>query len=308
MSLPGTLFLRPPPTAPPERLAAFRIILGAFVVSYLVVRMPVFLELGTREPSRFDPAGAFQWIDRPFRGTANTALLVMTLATGVAFTLGWRFRVTGPVFAVVLLLLTSHRSSWGQLLHFENLMVLHVITIAGFRAADAWSLDVRRRNNRVVAPAPDVRYGFPLQLASVVVVVTYVIAGVAKLRYGGLEWLTGDSLRNHIAYSATRVELLGGRSSPLAASLVSNARILRPIAAVTVLIELAAPLALIGRRFRNVWVASAWFMHLGVLAFMFIGFPSPLLLVAFAPMFDLEHVGERVEAYVRGTFVRLDPS
>jgi hypothetical protein len=188
-------------------------------------------------------------------------------------------------------------------------MVLHVSAIAGFRAADAWSLDVRRPEHGLAEmTGPHVRYHFPLQLASVIVVVTYVIAGIAKLRYGGFEWLTGDSLRNHIAYSATRVELLGGRSSPLAAPLVRNSWVLPPIAAATVLIELAAPVALLGGRFRNIWVASAWCMHAGVLAFMFIVFPSPLLLVAFAPMFELELLGERIQAHVRSSFVRVDPS
>ena len=48
-------------------------------------------------------------------------------------------------------------------------------------------------------------------------VVTYVLAGLAKLRIGGVDWLVGDTLRNHVAYSAVRLEVLGARPSPLAA-------------------------------------------------------------------------------------------
>lgn len=279
--------------APPERLAVFRILLGSFVTAYLVIRLPVFIELTSRETNRFDPAGLFRLGDAPLGAGLYLALIGLTIPAGIAFTVGWRFRFTGPTFAVLLLVVTSYRSSWGQLLHFENLMVLHVMVLAPFRAADAWSLDALRGEDRVAGGAsPHVRYHFPLQLASVIVVVTYVLAGIAKLRYGGLDWVRGDSLRNHIAYAAARVELLGGSSSPFAAFAVRNAWILPPAAVASIVIELGAPLALISKRTRNVWVALAWLMHAGILALMLIVFPSPLLLIAFAPMFELERLAE----------------
>ena len=157
-----------------------------------------------------------------------------------------------------MLLLTTYRSSWGQLLHFENLVVLHLLILAVAPAADAWSLDARRTGGRRRDPTT---YGLALQLACLCVVTTYVIAGIAKLRLGGLEWALGDTLRNHIAYSAVRLDLLGGSGSPFAGVVVRNAWILPPVAALSVLIELAAPMALVGPRLRNVWVAAAWSMH-----------------------------------------------
>lgn len=288
-------------SAPPERLAAFRIGLGVFVVGYLLIRLPVFVELGTRSRERFDPVGIFDIVGTPLVGRVNDAVVGVTIAVGICFTLGWRFRLTGPLFAVGLLLLTSHRSSWGQMLHFENLMLLHTVIVAVAPSADAWSLDVHRRRAERgrVDGSQHGRYGFPLQLASVVVVATYVVAGVAKLRYGGVEWMTGDTLRNHIAYSATRLELLGGTASPLAPWGVRSAWLLPPLAMASVMIELGAPLALLGGRWRNAWVASAWMMHAGIYAFMLVGFPSPLFLIAFAPMFPLERVSGVAEGLFR---------
>jgi hypothetical protein len=279
-------------SAPPERLAAFRIALGVFVLGYLLIRLPIFLELGGRSRVRFDPVGVFDLVGSPLGGSVNAIALGLTIVIGVCFATGWRFRSTGPLFALGLLLLTSHRSSWGQMLHFENLMVLHVIIVAFAPSADAWSLDVRRRRveGSAAAGATADRFGFPLRLASIVVVTTYVIAGIAKLRYGGIEWMTGDTLRNHIAYSATRLEVLGGSASPLASWAVGTAWLLPPLASASVLIELGAPLALLGGKWRNGWVASAWTMHAGIFAFMLVGFPSPLFLIAFAPMFPLERV------------------
>ena len=56
------------------------------------------------------------------------------------------------------------------------------------------------------------------------------------------------------------------------------------------LVELAAPVALLGGWVRNAWVVAAWLLHAGVAALMFVVFPYPLFLVAFAPFFRLERL------------------
>jgi hypothetical protein len=221
-----------------------------------------------------------------------TAGLVLALAAGIAFTAGAWFRWTGPAFAVSVLALTTYRASWGQLLWFDNLVTLHLLILAVAASADAWSFDARRRGGH----RDDHEYAGPLRLLCVVVVVTYVIAGVAKLRYGGTEWVAGDVLANHIAFSAARLEVLGGSASPLAGPAVTLAWALPALAAATVVIELAAPVALLGGRWRNWWVAAAWLMHLAIAALMYVVFPYPLFLVAFAPFFALEQGVERVAA------------
>jgi hypothetical protein len=47
---------------------------------------------------------------------------------------------------------------------------------------------------------------------------------------------------------------------------------------------------------RDVWVVAAWLLHAGVAALMFVVFPYPLFLVAFAPFFRLEQL-----PFVRGS-------
>jgi hypothetical protein len=278
-------------TAPPERLAAFRVATGVFAVVYLVARLPVFVELREREPAAFDPVGALAPLSGPLPSGVVVGLIVVTLTAGVAYTVGWRFIVAGPIFAVGLLLLTTYRGSWGQLLHFENLMVLYVFVAALSPSADAWSLDARRRPPRERDPTA---YGWPLALASLILVLTYLIAGVAKLRYGGVDWMFGDTLRNHVAYSAGRLELLGGRPSPVASGLVGHVRVFMPMAVAAVIIECAAPVALLGGWSRDAWVAAAWLMHAGTFVLMLVGFPYPLFFVAFAPLYRLERPVEFV--------------
>ena len=52
---------------PPERLAMLRILTGVFAVVYLLVRLPVFLQLGDRR-SGFDGVGLARLLDRPVLG------------------------------------------------------------------------------------------------------------------------------------------------------------------------------------------------------------------------------------------------
>jgi hypothetical protein len=296
--------------APPERLAMLRILVGGFAVAYLAVRLPEFLQLADRR-SGFDPVGLAGLLQGPLPTGVVTATVLVTLITGVAFTLGWRFSITGPTFALGMLAVSTYRSSWGQLLHFEHLVVLHLLIVALAPAADAWSMDARRRASagREWIQRPPTSYGWPIALAALVVVITYVIAGLAKLRYGGLEWIVGDTLRNHVAYSAARLDLLGGDPSPLAGWAVRNAWLWPFVAGASVVIELAAPVALLGGRIRTAWVIAAWLMHAGILAFMLVGFPYPLFLVAFAPFFRIERLWWDRPSWMRRRAVRrLSPS
>ena len=275
--------------APPERLAMTRILTGTFAMLYLLIRLPVFVQLGDRR-SGFAGIGVAAVLDRPVDPWVVDTVVVATLLAGAGFVLGWRFRFSGPLFAAGMLALGSYRGSWGQLLHFENLMVLYLVIISLSPAADAWSIDARGRGRGDEPRRESVAYGFPIALASLVLVITYVIAGLAKLRYGGLDWVFGHTLRNHVAYAAARLDLLGGTPSPLAGWAVRLDGIWQFVAAATIGIELAAPVALLGGRIRTAWVLAAWLMHLGVLAFMLIGFPLPLFFVAFAPLYRVERL------------------
>ena len=51
--------------APAERLAALRIVVGVFAVSYLALRVPVFLQLRDRSAEDLDAVGLFRWLDQP---------------------------------------------------------------------------------------------------------------------------------------------------------------------------------------------------------------------------------------------------
>lgn len=285
---------------PRERIATLRVLVGLFAFAYVTLRLAHFGDFSRL--ADFRPIGVVGLVlEAPLPSAATWTLAIATSVTAVAFTLGWRFRLTGPVFAVLLLWVTSYASSWGMIFHTENLLVLHVLVLGACPSADAWSLDARRRPS---APdddsvGVDERYGWPVRLMCLLTVITYAIAGYTKLRVSGLEWATSDLLRNYVAYDALRKAELGSVHSPLGAWLASVPWVWSPIAFLSLAMELGAPLALLWRRAAIVWVAAAWLFHAGVASLMAIVFLYPLLGIAFASFFPVERVAERVVRRVR---------
>lgn len=286
--------------APPERLAAVRILAGGFALAYMIGRLLHFLSYAHFDPGQFQPVGVLSLVlDRPLVPLAVRIITIATAACAVPFVLGWRYRVTGPLFAALLLWTLTYRHSWGMVFHTDNLLVLQVLVLGITPAADAWSLDARRRARRGHSPpAAHGRYGWPLRLMCCVVVAAYVLAGVAKLRNAGLSWLWGDELRNHIALDNARKALLGDIYSPLAAPLLRWDALFRVLALMTVVAELGAPLALLGRRVAALWVLLVVGFHLGVLALMMIAFPYQMFGFAFACFFPVERPLRRLGRFM----------
>jgi len=222
---------------------------------------------------------------------AHLIAVVSCLCLAVLFIAGRWYRVVAPLFAVALLWVMTYRNSWAMPFHTENLLVLHVIVLALSPAAAAWSWDAGAPHE------PHERFGWPLRLMAVLTCVTYVLAGIAKLRMAGLDWAGGDYLRDQIAVDNLRKILLGSPPSPLATPLLEHRWLFAILAVMTLAIELGAPLALLGGRTAAVWALAAWSFHAGVLVLMFIVFPYPLSGVAFAPLFPAERLVERIRRF-----------
>jgi hypothetical protein len=281
--------------APADRLGAVRLLVGLFAVVYLAIRTPHILSYTDFPARQFARVGLLALVSGPPPAWPVYLVTAIALLSGVGFTLGWRFWITGPLFAAALLAVMTYINSWGQIFHTENLMVLYVVVLGLVRSADGWSLDARGGP----APAPDGRYGWPLRLMTWVLVAAYFLAGVAKLRSGGASWAGGDVLRDTIAADSLRKIVLGSSHSPLAEVLLDQAWLFRGLAALTLVVEIGAPLALLGGRILRIWIAAVIAFHLGVLALMTILFPFPILGVAFAPALRAERFVGRVAAWVR---------
>lgn len=267
--------------APAERLAAVRILVGAFALAWVAGRLAESYAVARLPATHFAPTGVVRLIAAPLPPTVALAIGVATSLLLLAFVLGAWFRVVGPLAALGLLWTLTYRNSWGMVFHTENLLVLHVIVLALAPSADAWSLDARRG-------APPTGYGWVLKLLVAITVVTYVLAGVAKLRLAGTGWLDGEQLRNHIAVDNLRKAVLGDSIAPLATPFLDHPAGFTVFSLLTLVLELGAPIALVGGRLARGWALGAWSFHVGVVLLMNIWFPYPLLGLAYVPIVRAE--------------------
>ena len=285
--------------APAARLGLLRASIGAYAFIYLLVRSPSLLSVTRFEAAEFAPVGPVALLRTPLAPLLVQLSVVLACALGAAFMLGYKYRFSGPLFSLLFLWVTSYRSSWGMVFHTENVLALHLLLLAAAPAADAVSLDARNAlRARASGPTPlqtdepivSGRYGWAVRAICTITVLTYVLAGVAKLRLAGLGWASGDVLRAQVAYDNLRKLELGSVYSPLGAWLVSYAWPFRGLSWLSLALELGAPLALFGGLAAYGWALGAFSFHLGVVALMMIAFPYQLSFIAYLSFFPLEQV------------------
>jgi hypothetical protein len=286
-TLDGFWFEKTPATRP----AMLRVVVGVYILYYLARRYTMFVSIARSDPSLFKPVGVASVLDKPVPTGAFRRLLVATLVANVAFILGWRHRYTGPLFAGLLLWVMSYRNSWSMIYHNDNVLVLHAIILGLTPSADALSVDALQRATAATEPDGDWRYGWPVKLMSAVTALTYFMAAVAKVKGPlGWRWADGEALRGQIAADGLRKELLGGEASPLAYVLYNNLFLFRIMGLGSLVLELAAPLALATKRLSRLWAFGALQMHWGIYLLMKIKFRYQLSGLIFASFFDLERV------------------
>lgn len=248
-----------------QRLAICRAVIATFACVYTVLRLRELWAIAHLPAAQFEPTGLARFVMPPAVVLAGAIATVLLLA---AFAAGWRARLVGPLAALGFVLVFSYRSAWGQIFHTENLVALHLIALA----IASWVDDPRGA----------------VRLLALLTVATYVLAGIAKLRLAGLAWTDGEQLRSQLAVDNLRKALLGAGTAPLATALLAHPAGFAPLSIATLVIELGAPIALLGGRSALAWVTAAWAFHLGVLLTMWIAFPYPLLGFAYLPLVPVE--------------------
>lgn len=285
------------PALPATRLAFIRIALGIFAFWYVAERYSMYLKMAASDPFYFKPLGAVWWLNEPLSLAAFEALMVATLLANVAFIAGWKYRFTGPAFALLLLVLLSYRNSWTMIYHSDNAMVIHALILGFVGAADAWSIDAWRSARRLstrVSPSQTLvhwRYGWPVQLISAATVISYFLAGVAKVKGDlGWNWVAGEALRGQVAADAMRKALLGENVPELAFFLYEHLWLFTLIGVASMIVEIGAPMALLNRYAGMLWAVNAFAMHWGILFVMGITFRYQLAGLIFLSFFPVERL------------------
>jgi hypothetical protein len=218
-------------------LALVRIVIGVYSWVLLLALAPSFVRLTELDSPRFDPVGIVSLLDSPLPQAFVLGLLGFALASGLGFTLGWRYRAMAPAFALSLLWVLSYRNSWGHMSHSEHLLVMHVSILCVCPAADACSLDLRAGR---VQKGEERRYGWPLRLMMLTVVLSYMLAGWAKIDHGGWGWVRGDAVYHQVAHDTLRKIRIGATVSPLSSFLLQHPWVFGAAAFGTLLVELGA--------------------------------------------------------------------
>lgn len=266
-----------------------------YAAAWLLVRFAYVRDVARLPDRRYEPVGVLGWAARPSPTVVTVGVLV-TLAACAAAAVGYRVRLAAPAGAIGMLLVATFTSSFGQVFHTEHVLVLHLLVLAVAALVETPSAD------RELVSA------WPLTLMTAVLGMTYVVAGVAKLRWSGWSWVTGDVLRDWVAIDNLRKVLVHDLHSPLGGWMSSVGWIWPPIAVLTLAVELGAPSVFVAWRARLIWCAAAWAFHVGVLVVMAISFPYQLLGVAYACALPVERYADRVASMVgrrpRATSVR----
>jgi predicted DCC family thiol-disulfide oxidoreductase YuxK len=281
--------------APATRLAMLRILVGAFVVWYLLMQQDTFLRVAHTDPSFFAPVGIvfghpvapemFSWL---YRGTIIAAL---------CFTLGVFHRVTGPLSSIATLWMLCYQDSWSMIFHSMNLVALHGLILGFTPSADALSFDSFLRNaGKSSSDATEQiswRYGWPIRLICALTVSTYFITAVAKIAGPlGVGWVSGRALRSQMAVDQLRKELLGVAPNPVSYAIYDWLPLFTLLAIGSFIMEFFAPVALLNRRIGYVWAVNTFLMHWGILLVMRITFEYQLTGMIFASFFPVERLLE----------------
>ena len=216
-----------------------------------------FGEWGTVAPEFWMPIPLFKVLGLPLLPAAAINAIELAFKVALAFAaigLFTRSALWVMVGCSVYLLGLPH--NFGQIQHFDTLMVLVCGILALSRAADAWSVDawLRARRGHWAPPASG-EYTWPIRAIWVMTAVIFFSAGFAKLRHSGLTWIFSD----HLAIILVRHQYYVSDGEPLTSwgpAIAAYPWLARTFAAISVATEVLYPLALFSTRARLLLVPA----------------------------------------------------
>jgi hypothetical protein len=179
---------------------------------------------------------------------------------------GFFTRASMTVSAALGFYLLGLPHNFGHTFHFDAALVIACGVLACSRAGDAWSIDrlVGRTNGR---GDPSGEYTWPIRMIWVATSLVFLAAGIAKLRYGGIAWVTSDNMRILLIRAAYHVS----DADPITTAglwIAAHQVLSRGLAAMALAIEVGFVASLFSRRARMVFVPGAFLMLIGIRALM----------------------------------------
>jgi hypothetical protein len=211
----------------------------------------------------WDPIVVFRFLNLPLASSA--ILIVLQTVWKIALALscvGLATRVSTVTAFVLGGYLIGLPHNFGKIHHYDALLLIVLGIMAVARCGDAWSLDrwLWSKRDDVV---PSGEYWWPVRLVWLTMSLVFFASGVAKLRTSGLAWVFSDNL----AITLVQNQYHRAHSDPLVSwglALAQHARWCQTLAAITVLSELSAPLAVVSGWARAVVVPVLFAIQVGI--------------------------------------------
>jgi hypothetical protein len=297
----------------------WRIVLSAWALQRLALEiLPRLPDYATRPRELADPVTIARVLSLPIvEPEWVRPLTALTLLVGVAALFGVLARASTIALALLGGWLALIANGWGYSAHATGLpfVALFVIAFApGIQALglDAWLAARRARRRGDADAARAALLGgatsvWPLRLMLILIVLTYFTAGVSKLRHTGPSWTDGRTLAFYLGGGSLRDRVSPQRfiadvdapaearfrdgvglvdwawladPTPLGKAVARSPVLSRLLSIFALLLELAFPLALLGRRSTFALLGTALLLHVGIWATMRISFLSYLAVYA----------------------------
>jgi hypothetical protein len=219
----------------------------------------------------YDPVGVLRLVPDALQGwllsVAGLIALKGALLITLALTLWPRsFRYSAPVASVLLVLYLSLIHGFGGINHAVVLSLLAASILAVFA------------NLPQPKPSPAYNpYAVPLVTVALVMTLSYSLVGLTRL-LNGPSVFAGDTIINYVVSRSLRSYYYDFNLGLAAVSWGPAAFLLRAGFPLVTLVELLAPLVLVSRSFRGIFLAVMVPFHLATLLLMEVNFIENLLL------------------------------
>ena len=258
---------------PAARLGLLRIWLFGFVVVDVLLRKEVSVAMGSTPRLFWHPVGATWFLDQlgvgPPSAVAIRLVQIALAATAVAAMIGYRYRLTAPIAALLYLYWQCLGQSWGEMKHARVTIVLGLLFLATVAASQRRSIDAirararRARLDRTVVDRPvaaelSVDGAWAVRAVQVSLAVLYFLSGYSKLRSIGIQWAWGDTLKQALQDKAS-----SGETTTLGYWSLDHAWILVAFQVVALAWEVGFPLIFF-RRFRYPVIIVGLLFNIGL--------------------------------------------
>ncbi len=250
---------------PPTDLGVCRFLFfGIFALYYLRHDLSAW---GDTSSVFWMPIPLFQYLHlHPLSREALAGLQFVWRAALIGSCVGFATRISTMVAFVLGIYFIGLPHNFGKTHNLDAIVLLTMGVMAVARCGDGWSLDSLLWARPPTRPAErrSGEYTWPIRLAWLLLTSVFFGAGISKLRHSGLAWVFSENLAVVLTQS----------NAPWGFHIAKHSVLCKLIAALTVLGETSAPLALVSPALRLLIVPGLFFMQLGIWFVMGVNFKS----------------------------------